>query len=307
MNYFDVQTAKLAYQVFGKGRVNVVVETAVGSNSAEWWHIGEKLAEKYTVLVYDRAGYGTSSSSELARTPKNIATELHQLLTNLKAEKVVLVGHSQGGLYAQQFARLYPELTQGLILLDPLSASDSTFKALLSPEAYRKSGVDKSGTFKIGLVLTSLGLGFFLKPMLRQAPPFYYHQTFSKEATKYIMHALTRPKQYRAAAAEYALAHKEEEIEELRSREGFPEIPLTLITHTSKNAIEEIMHYGGMSKEGAEKVENIWQNLMKEYLNFTPYANFVQSAKSSHYIHLSDFELIESALAEMFKPALLKP
>jgi pimeloyl-ACP methyl ester carboxylesterase len=113
----------------------------------------------------------------------------------------VLIGHSQGGLYIQQFTRLYPDLVEGLILIDPLSANDNLFRKLLSPEDYRNSGVDKLPNFKNAHTITSFGLGFLLKPLLKKAPPFYYTGDFSKATEKYILSALSRPRQYRTAIA----------------------------------------------------------------------------------------------------------
>lgn len=70
-------------------------ESSLNSCGAEWWHIGEKLSHRYTVLINDRAGYGESSMSQLNRRPQNIAKELHQLLSRLEVEeKIVLIGHS---------------------------------------------------------------------------------------------------------------------------------------------------------------------------------------------------------------------
>ncbi|WP_442944903.1 alpha/beta fold hydrolase [Oribacterium sp. C9] len=34
--------------------------------------------------------------------------------------KIIILAHSQGGLYAQQFARLYPNMIRGIVFVDPL-------------------------------------------------------------------------------------------------------------------------------------------------------------------------------------------
>ncbi len=292
-------TAKLAYFTFGKGPLNVVVETAMGSCSAEWWHVAEKLSEKRAVLVYDRAGYGKSSRSQLPRNPKNVACELFQLLRYLDVKNpLVLIGHSLGGLYVQQFARSYPELTKGIVLLDPLSANDNVFKERLSPSEYKQSGVDKLRGLTIGARLCKARLGFLLKTILKNAPPFYYYD-FSKEARDYLLSALTKATLYETAIEEYQLAHDTHEVGNLKTRAGFPDIPLVLITHASQVAIEETMYYGNMPKEGAAKVEALWQELMKECLSFSSKAKFIQAEKSSHFVHLTEPNLLWTALSEI--------
>ena len=43
-------------------------------------------------------------------------------------KKFILLAHSQGGLYAQQFARTYPDMFGGIVFVDPLSANDNRYK-----------------------------------------------------------------------------------------------------------------------------------------------------------------------------------
>lgn len=299
ISHLDIGSANLAYRVFGTGKINVVIESALNSCGAEWWHIGEALAGKYTVLVYDRAGYGASSASRLARTPKNIAGELRQLLAHLEVERrVILVGHSQGGLYVQQYSRLYPDSVKGVVLIDPLSANDNRFKELLSADDYARSGVGKVKNLKMGYWLARIGLGFLLRPLLKKAPPFYYYDKFSAEAADCILRSSTRARQYKTAIDEYLLSHADEHITDLKAGQGFPSIPLVLITHTSEIAVEENMHYGGISRELAERVEGIWQEIMAEYLTFSAYSVFMQAKASSHYVHLTEYPLLEAALAK---------
>ena len=118
-------SAALAYEKYGDVEVSLVIEMGFGASMAEWRQLTAKLAGRYTVLLYQRAGYGASSTSTLERTPENIAAELYLLLQQVgHARKVTVLAHSQGGLYAWKFAKLYPELVDRLVLLDPLSPED---------------------------------------------------------------------------------------------------------------------------------------------------------------------------------------
>jgi pimeloyl-ACP methyl ester carboxylesterase len=300
MNIADTDAGKLAYRTFGDGKINIVVEGCLALCCAEWWHIAQKLSITNTTLVYDRAGYGMSSISNMERSPFNIAKQLHQLISSLETnQKLVLIGHSQGGLYVQQFARLFPERVRAVILIDPLSANDNKAKELLTSEEYKKSGFDKIRSYKMAYVLTKLGLGFLFRSLLKSAPPFYYYKDFSKEATDYILSSLTKSKHYKTAVSEYEVAHMEDRIRLLKSKDDFPEVPLVLITHTSKIVVEEIMKFGGLNRTESEKVENIWQDLMKEYLTFSPKSFHLQAEHSGHYIHLTEFQIVEKALAEL--------
>jgi pimeloyl-ACP methyl ester carboxylesterase len=304
MKMMPIGSAKLAYRVYGDGPIGVVIEPALNASSAEWWHIAERLSKQYqlAVLVYDRAGYGKSSASKLERTPKNLAAELGELLDKLdSAEKLILIGHSQGGLYVQQFARLFPERIRGLILLDPLSANDNRFQELLSKEEYEGSGLNKLTSLRLAETITRWRLGFLFKRMLKLAPPFHYYPHFPDRTKKYILKGLTRVDQNRASVQEYVKSHDPKVISSLQTRKGFPSVPLYLITHTSEVAIDEIMRYGSLSRESAQNVENVWQSLMKEYLEFTPDSQHLQAKNSGHYMHLSEPECLDRAMEYMFK------
>lgn len=289
----DIGTSQIAYNVFGTKKIDVVIEMGLGTCIGEWWHIATQLSAKHSVLLYERAGYGSSGKSTLQRTPQNISFELFNLLEQLPHEpQVVLLAHSQGGLYAQQFVRSYPHLIKSLILLDPLSANDNYFKSALTKREYRKSGVNKFSNLNIQLFLAKLHLGNVIQNMMRNAPPFYYFNEFSNEATDYILSALVKPIFYQTAMQEYLLSHDDATVSSLKSRDGFPNIPIHLITHTSEMAVKEIVDFGGLSYEAAWKIENIWQGLMREYLLFSDKSDFMQANHGSHYLHLTEADLV---------------
>ena len=126
----SVDTATLAYDIFGSGKIDMVIEMGLGAVMGEWWNLARRLSAHHTILLYERAGYGSSSMSTLERTPENIARELYILMQQLGCDdQVTFLAHSQGGLYAQQFARLYPAFVRKLVLLDPLSPETTGFVA----------------------------------------------------------------------------------------------------------------------------------------------------------------------------------
>ena len=45
-----------------------------------------------------------------------------------------------------------------------------------------------------------------------------------------------------------------------------------------------------------EKVEEIWQGMMRQYLTFSSDNRYMQAEKSTHYIHLIQPELITGAV-----------
>ncbi|MDD3369045.1 MAG: alpha/beta fold hydrolase [Lachnospiraceae bacterium] len=181
VQYIETRAGKIAYHIFGRGKITAVIEMGLGAAMGEWWHIAEHLGETETVLLYERAGFRENRLAENRRVVSSViscmlvdrAQELWRLLELLPhEEQIIIIAHSQGGLYAQQFLRLYPKLIKGLVLLDPLSARDNVFREKLSTEEFQKSGVDKFSNLKLPRTMAKLHLGFIIKAMMKSAPPF---------------------------------------------------------------------------------------------------------------------------------------
>lgn len=291
--FVQIPSAKLACELYGDGDVTLVIEMGLGAATAEWRRLAQKLSEKHTVLLYQRAGYGSSSDSTLARTPGNIALELHQLLEQIPhAEKLTLLGHSQGGLYAWTFARNYPQAVERLILLDPLSPEDYRFRMELSDEEFKKSGADKTAGLRANLKLIRRHMGWLVKRMMASAPPFYYDNSFSKADRKEILDSLGKARTYETALSEYACGHDLKALAGLLEESKTPTAPLTLVTHDSQLSILEIQQFGGVTLEQANKIEMLWQEIMGAYLTCAGKCERIRAEHSSHYIHLTDSDLI---------------
>ena len=71
-------------------------------------------------IAYARAGLGKSGTDGKAKSIEEHLQDLGAVIDVLPSnQKVVLVGHSYGGLLATEFARLHPGRLQGLVLVDP--------------------------------------------------------------------------------------------------------------------------------------------------------------------------------------------
>jgi pimeloyl-ACP methyl ester carboxylesterase len=92
--------------VAGQGSPVVVFENGLGG-SLDWWSkVWPEAIEETRALVYHRAGYGNSATTDRPRDGAHIVEELRALLKARQlAPPYVLVGHSLGGLYMQLFAR----------------------------------------------------------------------------------------------------------------------------------------------------------------------------------------------------------
>jgi pimeloyl-ACP methyl ester carboxylesterase len=74
------------------------------------------LAAHYRVIVPDLRGHGRSGALAGSYRVEQLARDLAQLLDDLQVDSAHVLGYSQGGAVAQQFARDYPTRVRGLIL-----------------------------------------------------------------------------------------------------------------------------------------------------------------------------------------------
>ncbi len=115
---------RLNFQVIRGGNLTVLLEAGGGMHSAEWTKLAPELAHKTgaTVVSYDRAGFG---KSDLPETPYNMREEIDWLWKGLQKlgldKNLILVGHSFGGWMIRLFASEHPEVTRGMVFVDPFT------------------------------------------------------------------------------------------------------------------------------------------------------------------------------------------
>lgn len=109
----------------GEGCPTVLFEAGIAATNLNWSHVQEAVASFTSTASYDRSGLGWSSPARTARTPGNIAPELHSLLQRGGIKPpYILVGHSFGGLVMRRFAICYPEEVAGVVLVDPMRCEE---------------------------------------------------------------------------------------------------------------------------------------------------------------------------------------
>jgi pimeloyl-ACP methyl ester carboxylesterase len=106
----------------GVGRPTVVMDAGLGGASLDWSLVQPALQATTRVCVYDRAGMGWSEPVPGNRTPSDLATDLHALLTAAgESGPYVMVGHSLAGKNVRLFAATFPSEVQGMVLVDARS------------------------------------------------------------------------------------------------------------------------------------------------------------------------------------------
>lgn len=97
---------------------------------AYWGQTAKVLAGKgYRVIVPDQIGFGKSSKPDMLQyTFQLLAAATRAVLDSAGVGKVVVLGHSMGGMVATRFALMYPERVEKFILEDPIGLEDWQLK-----------------------------------------------------------------------------------------------------------------------------------------------------------------------------------
>ena len=290
---------KLEYSLLQKNsKKTILICTALGSSFHEWEPVLKSFPKECSVLLYNRAGYGKSPVVHSPRTPKNIAQELNELVSELLPDsKIILVGHSFGGLVAEQFARDFSKNVQGVVFLDPATTEEDRFSKELTKKEFKKSGIDKSFLIQQGIFAGKIGLLKLFKPLFKKSIPFYYNKEYSESATQEILDHLTKACTYKTMKEEYAEYLKCTERKNELLENPFPKVPISLLLHDPKILVEEIEQFGGATRAEAEKVESLWKEIMVEhYKNLGSSQKIEVCSGASHYIHLTSPEVLQKHL-----------
>ena len=95
--------------------------------AANYWErtADDLSAAGFRVIMPDQIGFGKSSKPvNIQYSFQLLARNTKAILDQLKITKVDVLGHSMGGMLGTRFAQMFPEMTEKLILEDPLGLED---------------------------------------------------------------------------------------------------------------------------------------------------------------------------------------
>jgi len=107
----------LHYDVVGKGTPVLLLSGGPGFSPDYLRPIADKLAGKYRFILLHQRGTGKSVDGANMQLPKLVG-DLEALRKELGIEKLILAGHSFGGIMSMMYAREHPERVGALALID---------------------------------------------------------------------------------------------------------------------------------------------------------------------------------------------
>jgi pimeloyl-ACP methyl ester carboxylesterase len=99
------------YEVFGRGRPVLFLHGWLGS-WRYWFPTIEVVAEQFRTYSFDFWGFGDSRRKQTRESIQAYSDQVIRFMDALGVEKVMLVGHSMGGMVALKTALSYPDRIQ---------------------------------------------------------------------------------------------------------------------------------------------------------------------------------------------------
>ena len=120
-NYTKSGTLNIAYQVIGKGPIDLVFVPGWVSNIDLMWDDPKmsdfltKLTSFTRLILFDKRGTGLSDRLSEVSTLEERMDDINSVMDAVDCEKAVLFGHSEGGTASALFAATYPQRTVALV------------------------------------------------------------------------------------------------------------------------------------------------------------------------------------------------
>ncbi|MDF3288465.1 alpha/beta fold hydrolase [Streptomyces silvisoli] len=215
-----------------------VLSGGLGLSWFDWDAVIPLLTPHRTVVRFDRPGYGLSAPPVVAPTAATEAERIRRVLDALGLHgPCTVAGHSLAGFHAEAFARLYPERTAALLLVDA-----SVEEAPRTPTA---SGLRTAAARALATALTAAAVPYALGPTGRRL--LWSATTLDGRdpaPTPLVRRTYRTGRMLRAALLENTrYPDMADEIRELRARRPLPAVPVTVLAAYDGSGSRRALHW----------------------------------------------------------------
>ncbi|MBN8191216.1 alpha/beta hydrolase [Bacillus sp. NTK074B] len=270
----------------------IVILTGMGCSFEEWYEVTEELRKTTQVLMYHRPGLGDSELGAEVRNTFATVQDLYELLHFLKVkEPIYLVGHSYGGLCAQHYVKVHPEMVAGMVLVDSTSVNvreldelDLHFLNEESDDKWVLKCLDYASKEKEQLIS-------IIQPSLLEK-----HKHFPAEVQKKLIAFQIQPSLYKAMASEIQNWKKDAEI--IKKLNEFPNLPLVVIGRDKEHTIlSDTETY--IPEWELRRFEEKWEELIIQQGSLSENGEVIFAEGSGHSIFLDRPDVIVESVLKL--------
>ena len=273
MAYMDV-----APTVAANGKTVVLLHGK--SFSGDYWADTIKLltSKGYRVVAPDQLGFGKSAKPDIRYNFDLLARNTKALLDHLGIERAAIVGHSFGGMLAVYFARDYPQVTQVLVLENPIGLED--YRSAIPPQPLEM-------LFKTEMAQTPETYRAFMKVFFTGWPPF------AEKTLDQFSRQLESPEYPRLAKAS-ALIYEMMFEEPIRDEYKLLKMPVLLIIGQEDRSV----FFRRYASPEATKPLGNWPALGRAAAKDLPDGKLVEIEGAGHISHIEKPEAFQAALSD---------
>lgn len=149
----DYKGTSVFYSDQGQGTPIVLLHGFL-ENSNMWQHVTPELIKTNRIISTDLLGHGQTGCLGYIHSMELMAETVHAILSHLKIEKSIFIGHSMGGYVALAFAEKFPNQILKLCLANSTALADSMERKLNRDRAIL--AVKKNYTIFVRMAVTNL-------------------------------------------------------------------------------------------------------------------------------------------------------
>ena len=286
----------------GSGSPTVILEAGGGDDSAGFRTVEPGIAATTRTCAYDRAGVGFSDPAPWPSTAVNTVADLHRLVQAISpGQPVVLVGHSNGGLYAPLYAATYPKDVAGMVLIDPFNVgADKIATALLTPR--QRDHWYASDDRDIAQARTCVNLanqGKLVRPKYRKSPCLDNPASADPARHKVLDEQLARPNEQQVLlsamldtypAPDHGMSSGELALQ--RANPDFGNMPLIVLTAGKDEQTE-------LPKQTRAAIAKAWKHNNDELAARSRRGKNILVPDSHHYIQKERSDVVIDAVRQV--------
>ncbi|GAB3172863.1 alpha/beta fold hydrolase [Telluribacter humicola] len=277
------ESLRMAYmyqKTSGSRKGTVVLMHGKNFNGAYWGETMKYLLDSgYDVFVPDQIGFGKSTKPDYYHyTFQQLALNTKNIIDSLGINKIIVLGHSMGGMLATRYALMFPEQVEKLILENPIGLEDWKLKVPYQPvESWYKSELKKTYEGIRKYMLTS-----------------YYDNKWKPEYDPWLnlLAAVLESPDYPRYAWNAALTYDMIFTQPVRHEFKYLKVPTVLIIgQRDKTALGK-----DLVSEAVAKTMGNYATLDQEVASEIPNSRLLELEEIGHLPHIENFQLFKEQL-----------
>lgn len=117
-----LENTTLYYSIYGKGKPILLLSGGPGNSANNLLEVATSLSNRYRCILFEQRGTGKSVTYPMDSTTINLeqaVADINTLKKKLRIDKLTIIGHSWGAMFAMYYASRYGDNIEKLVLVGP--------------------------------------------------------------------------------------------------------------------------------------------------------------------------------------------